>query len=144
MMLLSAEMLAGELVSMSAIWIIFCEESVWPFPSFSHGSSAALGLHLDALPLRERVACPSIDSPMERRHRMLRNIAAAAGRSVIADAIQSAPTHDGSRNAGRDTDPRNVPLDGSESMKSEGSGQRRPVRPDPGSTASSPASRHRR
>ena len=29
-----------------------CEESVWPFPSFSHGSSAALGLHLDALPLR--------------------------------------------------------------------------------------------
>ena len=46
---------------------------------------------LDALPLRERVACPSIDSPMERRHRMLRNIAAAATRNVVSEAARPRP-----------------------------------------------------
>lgn len=41
---------------------------------------------LDDLPLRERVACPSLDSPASRKQRLLRNIAVAASRSVIRDA----------------------------------------------------------
>lgn len=41
---------------------------------------------LDDLPLRERVACPSLDSPSSRKQRLLRNIAVAASRSVIRDA----------------------------------------------------------
>lgn len=41
---------------------------------------------LDDLPLRERVACPSLDSPSSRKQRLLRNIAVAASKSVIRDA----------------------------------------------------------
>lgn len=41
---------------------------------------------LDALPLAERIACPSAEAPDERRQRLLRNIAVAASRSVIEDA----------------------------------------------------------
>ena len=41
---------------------------------------------LDDLPLRERIACPSLDSPSSRRQRLLRNIAVAASKSVIREA----------------------------------------------------------
>ncbi len=44
---------------------------------------------LDDLPLRERVACPSLDSPSSRRQRLLRNIAVAASKSVIRDAANA-------------------------------------------------------
>ncbi len=43
---------------------------------------------LDVLPLKERVACPSLRSPEPRRQRLLRNIAVAASRSVIEEASQ--------------------------------------------------------
>lgn len=43
---------------------------------------------LDRLPLTERVSCPSIDSPEERRHRLLRNIAVAASRDVVSQATR--------------------------------------------------------
>jgi hypothetical protein len=43
---------------------------------------------LDDLPLRERIACPSLDSPPNRRQRLLRNIAVAASRAVIAEAAR--------------------------------------------------------
>lgn len=46
---------------------------------------------LDALPLRERIACPSIEAPDERRRRLLRNIAVAASRSVIEQATRPSP-----------------------------------------------------
>ena len=48
---------------------------------------------LDDLPLRERVACPSLDSPSSRRQRLLRNIAVAASKSVIREAA-TATTRD--------------------------------------------------
>ena len=44
---------------------------------------------LDALPLRERIACPSLESPEPRRQRMLRNIAVAASRAGIDEASRS-------------------------------------------------------
>ncbi|MCP4795835.1 MAG: hypothetical protein GY885_06730, partial [Phycisphaeraceae bacterium] len=43
---------------------------------------------LDALPLRERIACPSAEAPDERRRRLLRNIAVAASRAVIEQATR--------------------------------------------------------
>ena len=45
---------------------------------------------LDALPLRERIACPSAEAPDERRRRLLRNIAVAASRAVIEQAARPA------------------------------------------------------
>ncbi len=45
---------------------------------------------LDALPLAERIACPSAEAPDERRQRLLRNIAVAASRSVIEQAARPA------------------------------------------------------
>lgn len=59
---------------------------------------------LDALPLRERISCPPADSPPERRHRLLRNIAAAAGRAVIADAVRPTPTEADRTIAGRESE----------------------------------------
>jgi len=44
---------------------------------------------LDDLPLRECIACPSFDSPPNRRQRLLRNIAVAASRAVIEQAAGS-------------------------------------------------------
>ena len=99
---------------------------------------------LDALPLRERVACPSIDSPMERRHRMLRNIAAAAGRSVIADAVQPAPHSEEPRKGGRRASPRDIEAHETGSIRSPRSSDTRAARPDSGSTESSPGPRRHR
>ncbi|MBC02752.1 MAG: hypothetical protein CMJ34_05530 [Phycisphaerae bacterium] len=99
---------------------------------------------LDALPLRERVACPSIDSPMERRHRMLRNIAAAAGRSVIADAVRSAPTPESPRSPARGDRPREPRIHGAEPAETPRTTRPGPGRPDGGTTSSNPASRHHR
>ncbi|MDA1027186.1 MAG: hypothetical protein O3A19_12265, partial [Planctomycetota bacterium] len=47
---------------------------------------------LDALPLAERIACPSADAPDERRQRLLRNIAVAASRSIIEEAARAPAT----------------------------------------------------
>ena len=99
---------------------------------------------LDALPLRERVACPSIDSPMERRHRMLRNIAAAAGRSVIADAVQPAPHSEEPRKGGRRASPREIEAHETGSIRSPRSIDARAARPDSGSTEPSQGPRHHR
>lgn len=61
----------------------------------------ALG-ELDDLPLRERIACPSLDSPGSRRQRMLRNIAVAASKAVIREASRPArPGDDASAPATR-------------------------------------------
>ena len=62
---------------------------------------------LDALPLRERVACPSLRSPEPRRQRLLRNIAVAASRSVIEEA--SRPSNMPRSTHGRPADPSPAP-----------------------------------
>ena len=99
---------------------------------------------LDALPLRERVACPSVDSPMERRHRMLRNIAAAAGRTVIADAVRPVPPAGDSRAPGPGREDHQVADHGSESIRSQSSEPGLPSPPDRESTSPGSASRHQR
>ena len=99
---------------------------------------------LDALPLRERVACPSTDSPMERRHRMLRNIAAAAGRSVIADAVRPSPIPEDPKNRSREAEPRDTDEHESDSEKGTRPSGNRPARSGAGPVVSSPTSHHRR
>ncbi len=71
-----------------------------------HGAGT-LG-ELDDLPLRERIACPSLDSPPLRRQRLLRNIAVAASRAVIESASRdpaSPPRSSPPADASDDTPP---------------------------------------
>lgn len=58
---------------------------------------------LDDLPLRERIACPSLDSPASRRQRMLRNIAVAASKAVIRDAARATSPESTGPSSPRDT-----------------------------------------
>ena len=57
---------------------------------------------LEDLPLRERLSLPSHDSPPNRRERLLRNIAAAASRPLIASLDTPPRSPDTNR---RETDP---------------------------------------
>ena len=99
---------------------------------------------LDALPLRERISCPPADSPPERRHRLLRNIAAAAGRSVIAEAVRPVSPEDDQRAPARPAEPRESTPPAA-TRRRPGADGRNPGRSDaPGSTLPFPEPHQRR
>ena len=75
---------------------------------------------------------------------MLRNIAAAAGRSVIADAVRPSPIPEDPKNRSREAEPRDTDEHESDSEKGTRPSGNRPARSGAGPVVSSPTSHHRR